>query len=314
MYTIKLRRHPVRFYLLMLMVFSLNIVFLIVAISIAMVGCKELGNGWVIAILILSVVSVTLWYIIYCYFRDSPRMEADSGKIMFRGSEAYNWDDVAVIEFNEVQCANLMYPGPMYGMRFCFKDGTEQSLLNDMYLNLWQLKQFVQQVVVDKQSYTGYTCPAVKKEEVGDDLFQYFRGNQFTSGRGIMLWVSIPLIVVSVSHSDDLTDIIACFITFLPVLYPLFYFWSLALNFFGVSGHFVVIKNHNIFWRKKYYRIADILEAIFDPGGHLGSSLHIVTKDFKTRSFPAGTLRKRHWQALKEELERRGIVVHDHPY
>ena len=74
-------------------------------------------------------------------------------------------------------------------------------------------------------------------------------------------------------------------------------------------NNFFVIRNHNVFWTKKPYNIKDIKEVVFETQGKMPNCLRVITKDFRNKLYPAGTLRDNNWIALKDKLEGYKIKV-----
>ncbi len=81
------------------------------------------------------------------------------------------------------------------------------------------------------------------------------------------------------------------------------------MNYFQVSDNLFVVRNHNLFWKKKAYRITEIKEVVFETQGKMPNCLRVITKNFKNKLYPAGTLRDKTWLALKDKLESFDITV-----
>lgn len=91
----------------------------------------------------------------------------------------------------------------------------------------------------------------------------------------------------------------------------LFWFFlnSYFMYYFKVSNSFFLIRNHNFFWVKKAYRIFDIKEIVYETQGNMPNCLRIITKDYRDKLYPAGTLRDKDWLNLKTTLESHKIKV-----
>lgn len=81
------------------------------------------------------------------------------------------------------------------------------------------------------------------------------------------------------------------------------------MNYFGISEHYFVVKNHNFIWKEKIYRLNNISEVVFETQGKMPNCLRIITKDFKYKLYPASTLCNETWLELKSALEKEGIKV-----
>jgi hypothetical protein len=81
------------------------------------------------------------------------------------------------------------------------------------------------------------------------------------------------------------------------------------MNYFKVSQTFLVIKNHNLLWCTKAFRLSDIEEIVFETQGKMPNCLRVITKDFRNKLYLAGTLTDKTWLQLKDKLEGYNIKV-----
>ena len=84
---------------------------------------------------------------------------------------------------------------------------------------------------------------------------------------------------------------------------------SFFMHYFQVSKIFLVVRNHNRVWKRKAYRINNIQEVVFETKQKWPNCLRVITKDFKTSLYPAGTLTDKTWLQLKGRLESYNIKV-----
>jgi hypothetical protein len=79
---------------------------------------------------------------------------------------------------------------------------------------------------------------------------------------------------------------------------------------FGVSDKYFIVRNPNLFWIKKIYRLDDIKEVVFEQqDSNMPYSLRIISVDFESDLYMAGTLRNKKWRQLQENLEDKNINV-----
>ena len=81
------------------------------------------------------------------------------------------------------------------------------------------------------------------------------------------------------------------------------------MNYFELSDTFLLVRNHNLIWRKRFYRLSDIKEIVFEQPEKMPVCLRIVTNDFESKQYPAGTLWNKDWRALKKILTEKNIPV-----
>lgn len=142
---------------------------------------------------------------------------------------------------------------------------------------------------------------------IKNDLYDTFKGNQFTSWSGISLWGIQCFIFYNFLKIKHLTIPVILFGVL--VSSSMYFIFSYHLHYFQVSDHHLLIRSHTLFWRKKIYNIADIEEIVFERKGKLPNCLRVITNDFSNNLYPAGTLNNKTWLALKSKLETYGITV-----
>jgi len=255
---------------------------------------------------------------VYKYFKNTPIIKADQYQVTFNDTEAYSWQDLEQVALTGKQPFKYLLTFQMEGMMLRFKNGAVKYLFDDLYDNIGEIKSFIQQVALDKQTTFHYDAGKINKDENPAETFVSFKGNQFTSMRGLTIWgmyIIIAAALISRPHYFDNINMPKFLAFFGAFCLCWFFFLSLLLNYFMVSEHYLVVKNINLFWRKRTYRLSDIKEVAIETQGKMPNSLRIITKDYRSKIHPAGTLRDKHWRALKEKLEGKGIPVrNDSPF
>ncbi len=84
---------------------------------------------------------------------------------------------------------------------------------------------------------------------------------------------------------------------------------SWMMHYFEVSKNFFIAKNHYFFWIKKVYPLNEIKEIVFEQQYKQPNRLRIITKDFKTKFYLAGSLTDKTWLEMKKKLEEKNIEV-----
>jgi len=105
-------------------------------------------------------------------------------------------------------------------------------------------------------------------------------------------------------HKERLAILILPIITFYLGL-------GFQLHYFILSNNYLIVKNHFWFWKKHTYKISELREAVFESPYKTSDSLRLITTSFKSKLYPAGSLRKRHWRELKRLLEEKKIMIRD---
>ena len=246
-------------------------------------------------------------YSLYRYLKNAPTIKLDKDFINFN-SQTFSLTDITKIELTGKRPFKYAVNFPMEAATLTFNSGETKYIFDDMYSNSWEIKSFLKQVVIDKKQFLQSNNSPIDKDAVASDFYETFKGNQLTSLRGISLWGLIGLFVYMVINNKRPVHIGSVLFVSGSSL-----FWFIGLSFqmhyFQVSDNYFLIRNHNFFWKKKAYNIADIKEIVFETQGKMPNCLRVITKDFRNKLYPAGTLRDQNWLALKDKLETYKVKV-----
>ena len=196
----------------------------------------------------------------------------------------------------------------MEGTAILFNDGRDKILFDDMYSNSYEVKSFLEQVIINKQEFKINETNKVKSNELRFENIVIFKGNQFTSLRGISLWALIgvfafPIIIKGTSLK--LGGLI--FLSIFGAFWFLLHSW--LMHYFGLSKDYLIIRNHNFIWKEIIYNYSNIREVVFESQGNQPNCMRVITNDFRNKLYPAGTLKDKTWLDMKKKLEAKGVKV-----
>ncbi len=143
-----------------------------------------------------------------------------------------------------------------------------------------------------------------------NEFYETYKGYQLTCFQGILLWGGISFFVYAYINSNKASKTEALIVSICFSIY-LFILCSWNMNYFQVSDSYLRILKHNLFWRKKVYKFSDIQEIVFEQRTKLGNCLKVITNDFSSRFYAAGTLSNETWFDLKNKLESYNVKVID---
>lgn len=246
-------------------------------------------------------------YSLYRYIKNAPTITVDKDFINFN-SQTFSLADINKVELTGKRPFKYGINFPMEAATLTFNSGETKYIFDDMYSNSWEIKSFLKQVVIDKKEFFEPTENIIDTISLDSDYYETYKGTVITSLRGISLWGLIGFFAyMLLSNSKPTTSGLLigffCFSSFW------FLFHTYLMNYFQVSDNFFVVKNHNFFWTKKAYHIKDIKEVVFETQGKMPNCLRIITKDFRNKLYPAGTLKDKTWLDLKDKLETYKIKV-----
>lgn len=250
-------------------------------------------------------------YSVYQYFKNSPKIELDKDSIKLKWrtrEEFYYLSSFDNIELTGKIPFRYIIRFPMEGITIKIKNGKTIYLFDDMYSNTWQIKKFLEDIVINKKEPQNYEETQIDNSSIDYDFMDLYKGNQITSLRGITLWglIGFFLILLLLKGGNPPMGFYIFFFCFGSFW---FFFNSYLMHYFGIDKEFLIIRNHNLIWINKVYKIPEIKEVVFETQGNMPNCLRVITKNFKSKLYPAGTLRTNDWLALKDALEKQGIVV-----
>ncbi|MBE2288826.1 MAG: hypothetical protein IAE95_04680 [Chitinophagaceae bacterium] len=270
-------------------------------------GILTAGDTFVICLGGLMI--LLAFYTIYRYFKNTPVIKVDAEKICV-GDRTLYWSEVSSIELSGKQAFQYLFGAEqMEGARFSASDGSVLHMIDHMYSNSWQIKQFVQKVVVEKSTDLAILpLSGTVKPEGNFSLEETFSGSPVISLRGFMFWPFFLcmafLVIIGVGSNQPGLLVFG-------IAMGLFWFALNAwlMHYFSVADEYIMVKNHLAFWKKSVYRFDAITEIVFETRYKMPVCLRVITKDFRSVLFPAGTLSTSTWLSLKDKLERSGVTV-----
>jgi hypothetical protein len=309
MTVIKSKRHPLKFYTVLIFVFlflgALGSLFLFASIDLLQKDNPETKNYF------LPIFSLAFYFLafsmVYAYWKNSPKISIDNQTITI-GKDRYYLKDIKKVRLTGKMPFRLIIRFPMEGTALIFNDGTEKYFFDDLFLNSWEIKSFLEQTVIKKTEFIPNNIDKVDSDAIRFEQFETFKGRQITSLRGILLWGLIgffTFLLISKNQSAPVGFMI--FFAVFGIFWFLFNSW--LMHFFCITNDYFIVKNHNLVWRTKIYRLKDIKEIVYETQSKQPNSLRIITKDFRNKVYPAGTLRDKTWLEMKSRLQMKGVKV-----
>lgn len=246
-------------------------------------------------------------YLVYCYFRNVPIFSVDNEEISI-GKNTYHWKDATNIQLSGKQPFRCFGNFNYESTTITFNDNITNVFFDDFYSNSAEIKSFIDSVIINKREVVNNPVLPIDESDVANSFYDEFKGNQFTSYRGLMMWGLIGFISFMCVHNFISIPIGFTFGIFAFASF-FFFIFSSQMNFFLLSKDYLIIKNHNLLWKKNIYRLSDIREIILETKDKQPYSLRVVTKEYKTKLFQAGTLRDKNWLVLKDTLDGYGVNV-----
>ena len=306
---VETRRHPFKFYVTIvfgfLFLFALGSI--MISIGLDNEANNQSKNKHIIMPIFGSIICLLAVWMVYSYWKNSPKITIDRNYLII-GTETFRLNSIKDVMLTGKMPFRFIINFPMEGTAILFNNGRKKIFFDDMYSNSYEVKSFLEQVIINKQEFKTSTIKKVNKNKLQFENTELFKGNQFTSLRGISLWGLIgffTVLAIGKETSMKLGGLI--FFSLLGVFWFVLHSW--LMHYFELTRKFLIVRNHIFIWKMKIYDLSDIKEIVFETQGNQPNCMRIITNDFKNKLYPAGTLRDKTWLEMKKKLELKGIQV-----
>ncbi|WP_131450683.1 hypothetical protein [Flavobacterium subsaxonicum] len=254
---------------------------------------------------------------VYGYFKHTPKIVIDR-KIFRVANTSYRLEDIRSLKLTGKNGHTYLTLASKEAAEIIFEDGYVVYINDSLYANSSQLKVFLEDVYNRKND--GITEQVLIKEPLLEKRvssnkqsidYKYYKGLYIFSTPGLVTIVCATIIIVQLlmANSDAALYIFfAIFLLFFQLIFISRFYYFLA------NDNFLIVKSSFLFWKRHTYPLSTIKEVVFELSSKKTNGLRIITTDYTTRIYLAGSLQKRHWKALKLHLEQHNIPVRNELY
>ena len=202
---------------------------------------------------------------------------------------------------------------PIEGILIVDKNDNETYLYDLYYLNLYKLKWIFSQLIDSKNNVISTNLDNIKEYEKDVVTNSDIRFENFIDYKGLWWVTMVGLAIIFIAIFPFVIIIIkgGAFKMPIPVYLGMvgffYFFFGYQLHYFKLSDKFLIVTNHVWVWRQKRFRINNIREIVFEQPDRLPVSMRIITNDFKSRLYPASSLRNKIWQDLHKQIKEKKI-------
>jgi hypothetical protein len=216
------------------------------------------------------------------YFKNSPKIILYFEKIKIK-DKTYYWKDIQNVKMTGKKGFGL-FSYQMETTTLNFNNNNTEYIFDDMYSNSWEIKSFIKQIVVDKKDKFEVSAIEIADIEIEKENFEEFKGSPFFSNLNSLKF-------------------------FIP--FGLFWFSlnSYCMHYFELSKNYFMVRNHYFWWVKDIYKNSEIEIIVYESQAKQPNNLRVITKNYRRKIYPAGTLNDQKWLEMKTELERKNIKV-----
>lgn len=232
-----------------------------------------------------------------------------------RGIKLSNAFKIEFIPWSEFKEIELIGKCPMTlsaeSTNLILKNGRKIYLITTFYQNMPALRMALDQVNEclssnKKIALAFHPETSVTSEYVDVKKMTKYAGNHFLSFNGLVIYGWIFFSIYAIVYLSSYFGAVLILICMLAFFYSLL---GYQLHYYYLDSNYLVVRNHVWPWVNHTYRIADIKQIAFEIPYRRSTSLRIITKDYRSKLYPGGSLRNKTWNKLLRDIEEMNIEV-----
>lgn len=269
---VRSRFHPVHFWLLN----TFGVVLLLTAAIVGhVVFWRNYGHtttGQQALMLFGSLSGIAACYAVY-YIRLGYRVVSMDTEKLTVGEENFLWNDLESVNFDEIVYTGY---GTGRGVQLHFRHKRSVNWIDDHYANSWQLKQFIEQYVLEHQ-----VQPELAQGRSAGYPEWVLKGSLLSWSWTYLILSVVALALLQLANgvpfANVLTGVTVAALILSPLLFLLFYF--------GATDEHLIVRHP--FWPGNVTAFAfrDIRRAVFEKRGKGIHTLLIETRDFRQHRY-----------------------------
>jgi hypothetical protein len=263
-----------------------------------------------------------VFYTIYYLLTNFPKITVDKIGIkfsIFLKTEFYHWNEIEKIKITGKEYLTFLISSmPMEATTINLKNGNKKIIWADNYINTSELRvifERAEKIITENKSEMNSldfkinnTKNITKESDFRNET--EFNGNHILSVNGIMFYGFMIFVLFMIFQKpNEIVEKIdkIFFISIIGLI--LCSLFSYQMNYFIVTDKLIIVKNTIWFWINKVYLIEDIKEIVIEQPHKSSISLRIITNDFSSKIYKAGSLRDKTWTKLKENLIQKKLNI-----
>lgn len=249
-------------------------------------------------------------YAIYVYLKQVPVIRLDHRSIklssLIKQEEIY-WNDIKRVKTTGKASFKYLLPYPMEALTIYLNSGKKVVIFDEYYSNLFLIKQYISNYHKTKVFPEPILEKRIRYVDIKFEKFISVKGNAIFSFRGVIIWgVLLFFAFILIVKSANIEKAIVP----LSIIGSIWYLFNGYLcHYFKLSDKYLVICNHYLPWISKKYCNEDIKEVVFESRHNMPNYLRVITHSFKTKLYPAGTLKDSDWKSIIPHMKKNGIKV-----
>lgn len=277
-----------------------------------MEGDKDFFSTLLLILLGTTFIGIA-FYISLNYVGQIPVIHIDKGNIsfsIFGSGQIYYLRDVAEVKQGIQVPLKVIFTFQVPGTEIRFENGDVRYIYERMYANAWQINCWIEDVLIKRRNLRDFDEPLSYAKVLPDEPFEKIQeSGLFTktgySFMGLGLFALYFMLIkpesaLSLDRLVYLIGFLALFVWLFNRLMPVVY----------LSKKYIQIKRPLSYSPPEIFELSKIRKiSIEAPKPYLPYALQVLTESHKRYRYHIGSLRKKDWKALEEELEKEGVEV-----
>ncbi|MDP9041368.1 MAG: hypothetical protein M3N30_05255 [Bacteroidota bacterium] len=238
------------------------------------------------------------------FFQKNPRVVLDTEFITAKyltGVKTHDWSSISDVFLSRKED---YFTQSLEATVIVFDSQDKLVLMDDMFSNLAELRNFIIQKAAGK---IRDAMPQIASKNLQTINRRIYSGNVFISMNNIlMMGMAVAFMVMLRPYKFEPALFMA-----IGVLLFWYFVTGIQMNYFLIDEGDLFIKNHYFPWKNKRISLSDIEQVDFEIPYRSSTGLRIMSKDFTSTLYRAGTLKDAKWKELLNDLKFIGIPVRD---
>lgn len=243
-------------------------------------------------------------FLLYSFFGRNARVVFDpefiTAKYLF-GTKVYSWAAIKDVFLSRKEAYLGQY---LEATVIVFVNQEKLILFHDIYRNLAAMRGLIFQKAREK---IRDIVPEIKEKNLLSVTRKRYSGNAYTSFNTLLIAGIGVMFLVLIDPLKPGPRL------FFPVGFILMLIlgFGTQMHYFFIDDGYLIIKNHYFPWKNKKISLRDIAEVDIETPNKRSTGLRVMSKDFNSELFGAGTLRNINWEELLKDFKLIGIPARD---
>jgi len=270
---------------------------------------------------------VFIFYSIRYIIINFPKIIVDKSGISFSTyfkKEFYNWNEIENIQITGKQNLTFLFSTmPIEATTLNLKSGKQKYIWADNYSNISEIRILLEKaeklLSENKTKMNSLDFKINRNQKVLNQInFKdkiEFNGNHFLSANGLMFYGFIIFVLfMFFQNPTKMINNYKALLFIITVGTVMCGIFSFKMHYFIITEKYIIVKNSIWFWHSKIYEIENVKELVIESPHKQSTSLRIITKDYQSKMYQAGSLRDSTWTEMKEYLLKKGIRIRNETY